>query len=304
MPHWNVLQLKTSDEPGNKVQATLSFLKGCGKRTEKNIERMLAECRCDATDETLFEAIRYSVFSGGKRIRPGLVYAAARLLEVRRETVDPIACAIELIHCYSLIHDDLPAMDDDDMRRGKPSCHRAFGEAIAILAGDAMQAMAFECLSSATLITEKNKNKICRTLAQVAGIAGMASGQAMDFTLGKDRPPAGRIEQIHRLKTGALMAACIVTVLHCAPRTPKRTAQNLSDYAADIGLCFQIRDDILDAEHDAGCEKHSYVAIYGKDASRMKLQQIHQRCLASLEPFGQAARLLRDITHYIATRDS
>ena len=308
MLNQNPLNQKTSKESKDDIQNVLTFLKHCSTRVESNIQSALNEFRNNSTDDTLLEAIRYSIFNGGKRIRPGLVYATAKLIRLKPEIVDPVASAVELIHCYSLIHDDLPAMDDDDMRRGKPSCHSMFGEAIAILAGDTMQALAFECLSSASAIDAECKNETCRILAQSAGISGMASGQAMDILMSRGALQNGQIKKIHDLKTGVLMKACITMVLCCAPEVSEKVAKSLEDYASNIGLCFQIRDDIIDAGNNdisgVQTEKPSYVAIYGEEISRKKLEEVSRRCLDGLRPLGADAQLLRDITRYITTRDA
>lgn len=284
----------------------LEFLKNCGERTECQLQALFDSSIDDTVDQTLIETIRYASLGGGKRIRPTLVYASADILDLDYPTVDPLVCAIELIHCYSLIHDDLPAMDDDDLRRGKPSCHKAFGEAMAILAGDAMQALAFEQLSKAPLIQDANKNLLCQLLAKSVGINGMASGQAMDIAAnnldGKNEPP--NLEQISRLKTGALMAACITLPLHCRDEVPELVYQSLSHYAKDIGLCFQLRDDILDHHSDDGSDNVSYVQVHGKDKSQKTLEEVTARCLDSLSPLGDKAQLLSALTQYIACRES
>ncbi len=301
------MQQKTNSEPAVAAEDIHAFLTTCGARVERNIRAALEEFCSEASNDTLLQAIQYAIFNGGKRIRPGLVYATAQLIGLEHKAVDPIAGAIELMHCYSLIHDDLPAMDDDDMRRGKPACHSAFGEAMAILAGDAMQALAFECLSKAPLTDARRKNETCRILARAAGISGMASGQAMDILMNHNALENDRVREIHRLKTGALMEACITMALCCAPDTPQETDDSLRRYATDIGLCFQIQDDILDArQHKANgkAEKPSYVTIYGEEASKKELAEITAQCLDSLLPLGASARLLRDLTRHIAARES
>lgn len=307
MPNQSPLNQKTDREADGSSENIHAFLTVCSNRVENNIRSILNKFCSDSSNDTLLESIQYSIFNGGKRIRPGLVYATAQLIGLKYKIVEPIASAVELIHCYSLIHDDLPAMDDDNMRRGKPSCHSVFGEAIAILAGDAMQALAFECLNEAPLIDAKCKTEVCRTLAHSVGISGMASGQAMDILMDNNALENNQIKEIHRLKTGALMETCITMVLCCAPNTPRETVKNLKDYAANIGLCFQIRDDILDAKQHAmqsKIEKPSYVTIYGAEASKKALAKIKLQCLNSLRPLGTDAQPLRDITHHITSRES
>lgn len=297
-----------TDSSGTDVDEMSGILESYSVRTEQQLRLRLNQYCGKLSNTALLDAIDYSLFNGGKRIRPALVYASAELMDINGEA-DSIACAIELMHSYSLIHDDLPAMDDDDMRRGKPSCHRQHGEAIAILAGDAMQALAFECLSKASLINDTSKVRLCQTLAESVGIRGMASGQAMDILLAQHKTPENfNVEHIHRLKTGALMKACIVMPMHCVPNITAAVKQSLCNYADDIGLCFQIKDDILDDASNGSStadnpEQASYINAYGKQGSHQKLQEVAERCVKSLQPLGAKAQTLLNITHYIVNRD-
>ena len=306
MPNRNPIKEPTTDTFKYSIDQVNDFLKVCGQRTEKNIRALLDEHRQNNDNRILIDAIDYSTFGDGKKIRPGLVYACADLLSLNRSTVDPIACAVELIHCYSLIHDDLPSMDNDDMRRGKPSCHRRFGEAVAILAGDAMQALAFECLSKAVLIDTESRNNICCMLAQTAGISGMAGGQTMDILSTTKDTSDIDIKKIHSLKTGALIKSCILMVIACVSNIDSRMEENLRSYADKIGLCFQIRDDLIDASvsHSLDQEKISYVTIYGRDNTLQQLNDISRECLNHLSLLGEQASMLINITQHMVKRQS
>ena len=260
-------------------------------------------------DKPLIDAIRYASLSGGKRMRPGLIYATALALELEFELMDPIACAIELIHCYSLAHDDLPAMDNDDIRRGKPACHKAFGEAEAILAGNAMQALAFECLANAEQLADTYKLKAIRTLASAAGLAGMASGQAMDIKGTNSKIDVDYLEKTHRLKTGSLMASCITIPLSCKDNCSDTMYRALTAFAADIGLCFQIQDDILDASEQTqnpNCanEGLDYPSLIGMTETKKLLATLSEHCLDHLDGIKEKASTLRAIARHITTRDS
>ena len=202
---------------------------------------------------TLHEAMHYSVMDGGKRIRPTLVYASGQAAGATPQSLDRAACAIELIHAYSLIHDDLPAMDDDDLRRGKPSCHRAFDEATAILAGDALQSLAFQILASdaQSTVSEVTRLRMIKTLALAAGSRGMAGGQAIDLAATKQQLNIAELEDMHIHKTGALIRASVVLGALCSPSSAQADIEKLDHYAKCIGLAFQIRDDILDVEGEA-----------------------------------------------------
>ena len=282
-----------------------SFLEQCASRVVCELTSGIEAYR----NKPLVDAIRYASLGGGKRVRPGLVYATALALDLEFELMDPIACAIELIHCYSLTHDDLPAMDDDDMRRGQPACHKAFGEAEAILAGNAMQALAFEYLADAKQLSDSYKLKAIRTLASAAGLAGMASGQAMDIKGMGDKIDLDYLEKTHRLKTGSLMASCITIPLACKDDCDDFVHQALTAFASDIGLCFQIQDDILDAaEQTQNCDSSDngldYPSVIGMAETRKLLATLAARCLSHLDCIKEKTPMLQSVAHYIATRDS
>lgn len=264
----------------------------------------------------LDEAMRYSLLAGGKRIRPVLALATARSIGLDPERVLPAAAAIELIHTYSLIHDDLPAMDDDDLRRGRPSCHKQFDEATAILAGDALQALAFEVLAHedthgdalvrAVLVAE---------LAKAVGAHGMVGGQMLDL-LAETQPDLsiGAITRLQRMKTGALISfSCTSGAILGRASEPLRMA--LAAYAHDLGLAFQMIDDLLDIEgtaeelgktpgKDSASGKATFVSILGKERARDQAELLAKQAAAHLEPFGEAADLLKQAAQFVVSRRS
>ncbi|MES2909824.1 MAG: farnesyl diphosphate synthase [Pseudomonadota bacterium] len=242
----------------------------------------------------LGDAMRYAVLDGGKRLRPLLVLATCEAVGGNPEAALRSACAVELIHAYSLVHDDMPCMDNDVLRRGKPTVHVKFGEAQALLAGDALQALAFEFLTpDAADIDHATQARLCRTLAKAAGFQGMAGGQAIDLASVGMPLTSDQLHEMHRLKTGALLQASVMMGAHCgAVSAPVLEA--LSDYGAAVGLAFQVVDDILDvtadsatlgktAGKDAAQDKPTFVSLMGLDASRQYAQQLLARSLASLD---------------------
>jgi len=265
---------------------------------------------------TLHGAMRYSVMDGGKRIRPTLVYAAGQAAGATPQALDRAACAIELIHAYSLIHDDLPAMDDDDLRRGKPSCHCAFDEATAILAGDALQSLAFQILASDAqgTVSEATRLRMIKTLALAAGSRGMAGGQAIDLAATKQQLNIAELEDMHIHKTGALIRASVVLGALCSPSAAQTDIEKLDHYAKCVGLAFQIRDDILDVEGEAKTlgkntgmdqrlEKSTYPSVIGLGAARQRAAELHTEALESLAGFDEKADPLRNISLYIVERE-
>jgi farnesyl diphosphate synthase len=259
--------------------------------------------------------MRYSALGAGKRIRPLLIYAAGMATRQSLQQLDGIACAVELIHVYSLIHDDLPCMDDDDLRRGKPTCHKAFDEATAVLAGDAMQALAFHILASdPDMSTDPTiRLKMIDMLATAAGSHGMAGGQAIDLaSVGKTLSIA-ELETMHICKTGALIRAAVMMAAENQPQLCAEQKEGLDHYAKCLGLAFQIHDDILDVEGDTGTlgkpagsdaarNKPTFPGIIGLEASKQRAHELHQEALESLTGFGEEAALLRQIADYIIDR--
>jgi farnesyl diphosphate synthase len=265
----------------------------------------------------LHRAMHYAVMGGGKRMRPLLVYATGSAFAAPLERLDPAAVAVEVIHAYSLVHDDLPAMDDDALRRGRPTCHIEFGEAMAILAGDALQALAFEVLTTETStgIDNRTRLEMLRVLAQACGSQGMAGGQAFDLSAVGQRLDAHELERMHVFKTGALIRASVRLGALAAGCIDQPLLDSLDRYAHCVGLAFQIRDDILDVEGDPGqigktvgkdaaSDKPTYPAILGLQASAAHLDELTEQALAAIEPLGESATALRDLARFVAERES
>jgi geranylgeranyl pyrophosphate synthase len=269
----------------------------------------------DPPEHNLAEAIRYSVIGGGKRIRPAMVYAAGEAMGVSTDLLDIPACAVEMIHAYSLIHDDLPAMDNDDLRRGRPTCHKAFDEATAILAGDALQALAYEILAKDDHkeLTPEHRITMLSLLTEASGAHGMAGGQAVDLASVGKQLTLEQLEHMHQLKTGALIRASILLGGMCKRDISETETQILSDYARCIGLSFQIQDDILDVISDTQTlgkpqgsdqkqEKPTFPAIIGLETSIQLALEKHQLALKILEPLDEKADSLRQLSAYIVQR--
>lgn len=269
----------------------------------------------DTQPERLHRALRYSVLEGGKRVRPALVYATAGTLGLDESSVDGAACAVELIHAYSLVHDDLPAMDDDDLRRGRPTCHKAFDEATAILVGDALQVLAFETLASGPGVPHDpaTRLKLVHCLAVASGTNGMAGGQALDLAANGQRLSIREVEEMHARKTGALIHASVMMAALCAGALDEERQQALDRYAIDIGLAFQIQDDLLDIEGDATIlgkatgadsahQKPTYPAVAGIEAARAHMHELHARALAALRIFGAQAAPLASLSDWLVLR--
>jgi farnesyl diphosphate synthase len=268
----------------------------------------------DDSRNALIQAMRHAAIGGGKRLRPLLVCAAADLFAVDRECALRTGLAVEAIHVYSLIHDDLPAMDDDDMRRGKPTVHRAFDEATAILAGDAFQAMAFDILADEQTHPEPFvRVELLAALAKAAGLGGMVGGQAMDVAAEKLMLDLGTITRLQQLKTGALIGFAVEAGAILGRAGPDGRSR-LKNYARDLGLAFQIADDLLDAEgdpaiagkavrKDAEAGKATFVSLLGVDRARAQARSLVDQAVGHLGNFGSEADLLRDIAAYAIDRD-
>jgi farnesyl diphosphate synthase len=262
----------------------------------------------------LYEAMRHATIGGGKRLRPLLVCAACDLFAVSREGALRVATAIECIHVYSLVHDDLPAMDDDDLRRGKPTVHKAFDEATAILAGDALHALAFEILADpATHADPFVRSELCLELASASGPAGMAGGQMMDLVAGGSAMDLAAVTRLQQLKTGALIGFCLEAGAIMG-RLPPEGRTSLRGYARNIGLAFQIADDLIDVEgsvesagkavgKDAGAGKATFVSHLGVDRAREQARLLVEQAIEHLNGHGPEADLLRDIARYVISRD-
>ncbi|HEX5162902.1 MAG TPA: farnesyl diphosphate synthase [Steroidobacteraceae bacterium] len=264
----------------------------------------------------LLEAMRYSTLAGGKRVRPVLVYATGEALGAPLERLDAAAAAVELIHVYSLVHDDLPAMDDDDLRRGRPTCHRAFDEATAILTGDALQARAFEVLAHAsTAIPANARIEMLRLLADAIGTRGMAGGQAIDLAAVRQELTEAALERMHRQKTGALIQASVELGAVSAGLADAAERAALAQFGAEIGLAFQIQDDILDVEGntdtlgkragaDAERVKPTYPSVLGLEAARVQALARRDRAIAALAPWGARYANLREFAGFLVSRAS
>jgi len=267
--------------------------------------------------ERLYEAMRYSVMNGGKRVRPLLAYAACEALGGAADQANGAACAVELIHAYSLVHDDLPAMDDDDLRRGQPTTHKKFDEACAILAGDGLQSLAFSALLDPALsdCPAQTRLDMVSALAQAAGPAGMVGGQAIDLGSVGLKLDQDALEYMHRHKTGALIEASVRLGALASGRATPEQLQALQTYARAIGLAFQVQDDILDVESDTQTlgkrqgadiarDKPTYPALLGLDAAKAYALELRDLALTALRPFDAAAEPLRELARYIVERRS
>jgi geranylgeranyl diphosphate synthase type II len=291
-----------------------AYLKDRQKIIEEALQRYLPDE--DAIPQELHTATHYSVFAGGKRIRPILCLAAHEACGGDLAAAMPTACALELIHTYSLIHDDLPAMDNDDLRRGKPTCHKVFGDAMAILAGDALLTEAFVLLahSEKVRLSADRRLAVIAEIATAAGIAGMVGGQALDILAEKNKPDFKGLEAIHRRKTGALIIAAVKTGAILASASEQKITA-LAAYGFHIGMAFQIADDILNVEGNreemgkstGSDEQHgkvTYPSLLGMDAAKKKLAEHVDAAQDSIENFDSRALPLRVIARYIMERKS
>ncbi len=289
------------------------YMRDQQQRVEENLDTLLPAA--DGYPPVLMDAMRYSVFAGGKRIRPILMLAAAEALSGESSAALPAACALEYIHTYSMIHDDLPAMDDDDYRRGKPTSHKVYGEAMAILAGDALLTHAFEVLSAPPLVDHFLPELLlqvqCR-LARAAGSFGMIGGQVVDIVSEGQQAELSVLEYIHRHKTGALIEAAVTIGGLLGGGDPEQV-QALERYGRDIGWAFQITDDILDVVGDAAVlgkevgrdeqqAKVTYPALLGVEVSRQRALELMHQGVSALDMFGHQAERLRQIAEYIVIR--
>ena len=285
----------------------------CQNRVERALDERLPNELI--LPQRLHQAMRYSVLEGGKRMRPMLTYCAGKALGIAQEALDGPACAVEFIHVYSLIHDDLPAMDDDDLRRGKATCHVAFDEATAILAGDALQALAFEVLAHDPSInaSPEGRLKMIVALTKASGSQGMVGGQAIDLESVGRQLTLPELENMHIHKTGALIRASVTMATLAKSDIDPQVATKLDNYAKCIGLSFQVKDDILDEESDTATlgktqgkdknnNKPTYPALLGMAGAKQKAQELHDMALHNLSAFGSDADLLRELSLYIIQR--
>ncbi len=287
----------------------------CQARVDSVLDHLFQPPRAEL--ERLYQAMRYSVMNGGKRVRPLLVYAACEALEGDIERADGAACAVELIHAYSLVHDDLPAMDDDDLRRGQPTTHKAFDEASAILAGDGLQSLAFEVLADRRRNPHDAETRLqmISALGAAAGPAGMVGGQAIDLGSVGLQLDQQALEVMHRHKTGALIEASVLLGALASGKSDDLSLKALLQYARAIGLAFQVQDDILDVESDTATlgktqgkdeahDKPTYPALLGLDAAKQYAIELRDLALHALRLFGDSAEPLRELARYIVERRS
>ncbi len=292
---------------------TVELIGSYQARAEQALDQRLPAI--DLHPGALHQAMRYAVLGGGKRIRPVLVYLSGAAVGAVPDTLDGPACAVEFIHAYSLIHDDLPAMDNDDLRHGQPTCHKVFGEALAILAGDALQALAFQVLGQDTAMVADPaiRLRMLGVLAHAAGSRGMVGGQAIDLAAVGQELSLAELENMHIHKTGALIRASVLLGALSQPMVDPAMLERLDHYAKCVGLAFQIRDDILDVIGDAAAlgkttgadralNKPTYPALLGLEGAREHARVLHEEALASLQPLGPEAEPLRWIASYIVER--
>lgn len=287
------------------------YLNEIRRQVDEELERLLPGAQ--EYPPSIHQAMRHSVFAGGKRLRPILCLESGRLFQGEEKSLVHLGCALELIHTYSLIHDDLPALDNDDLRRGKPTCHRVYGEATAILAGDALLTLAFEVLSAPGLLPEGRSPRIIHELAHAIGTrGGMVGGQVVDLEAAGRQTDAATLQYIHSAKTGAFIRAAV----RCGAlgaNAPEEDLARLTVYGAKIGLAFQIADDLLDVTgskeelgksvgKDGQQQKATYPAIHGLEESQRIASQLVREACAALEPYGDRAQTLHEIAHFLITR--
>lgn len=300
-----------------KIDAALfeSLVDNYQHRVDAVLERWLPPS--EVNPKYLHQAMRYAVLAPGKRVRPILVYATASALGIDLNRVDGAASAVEIIHAYSLIHDDLPAMDDDDLRRGRPTCHRKFDEATAILAGDALQALAFYIISHDPQMTPDTAARLqmVERLSLFSGSRGMAGGQAIDLAAVGKPLNIAELETMHIHKTGALIRTCVQLAALSTDQLSQQQHEALDSYAKSIGLSFQVQDDILDVigdtvtlgktqGADSARDKPTFPSIIGLEASQEKARELHQNALRALSIFGEEAEILRYISAWFVERSN
>lgn len=295
------------------AQDLTEAIAGVAGAVDELLDAVLPAADGEGPEAILFEAMRYATLGGGKRLRPFLVVATAELFDVPDTVSLRVGAAVELIHSYSLIHDDLPCMDNDPVRRGKPSCHVKFGESTAILAGDALVPLAFEVLCDSTTHPDAAvRGELVARLAHAAGAGGMVGGQMMDLAAENLTLEIGEVTRLERLKTGALIEFCCEAG-GILGRADAKALRALGAFAHDLGLAFQITDDLLDAEgeaqrvgkavgKDAARGKATFVTILGPAKARDQARLLADQAAAHLDPFGTDARLLREVTRYVVAR--
>ena len=286
------------------------FLQQCQLRVNAVLEKKFD---VEYPSSNLKQAMTYAALGGGKRIRPALVYGSVLAVGGELAAGDAAACAVELIHSYSLVHDDLPSMDDDDLRRGRPTVHTAFNEATAILVGDALQSMAFEILSTAETVAPDKALKMIQQLSLAAGASGMVGGQYLDFEAVGTQPTLAELEILYSLKTGALIRTSVLLGGLSYPQTSRQQLTALKAYATQLGLAFQVQDDILDETSDTETlgkpqgsdrelNKPTYVSLLGVDGAQEKATELVKNASKALDEFSEAADTLRNLAAFIVSR--
>jgi len=295
----------------NISEALNMLIELTNKRVNSSLDSVLS---LYTPEKRLVEAMRYATIDGGKRIRPLLVYASAKAVGAKIEDADAAACAVELIHSFSLVHDDLPVMDDDDLRRGKPSVHKAYDEATAVLVGDALQSLAFQCLSTQkSNLSESTKLAMVEILSEATGAEGMTGGQLMDLEAERTTIDISVLEKIHQRKTGALIKASVKLGAICNPQVQKKHLESLENFADIIGLAFQVQDDILDEisetstlgkpqGSDRAKNKTTYVSLLGIEEARKKTIELSKQALVLIQDLPAPANELRGIAEYMTSR--
>ena len=305
-------RIRAQDEPADP-DAFGAQLDAWRRRMETALAARLPPA--DQVPARLHSAMRYSVLGGGKRIRPALLFATARTLGLSEDEVEAAACAIELVHVYSLVHDDLPAMDNDDLRRGRPTCHKAYDEATALLVGDALQPLAFQLLACDPKLPASPaiRLRLIDMLAQAIGTFGMAGGQAIDLSVQGTQLDISQVEDMHARKTGAVIRASVLMAAECAPPLQEGLYAALANFATTVGLAFQIQDDLLDVTGDASMlgkatgadserAKPTHPAVIGIPASQQRVRLLHSQAINALAPFGERAQSLRSLAHWLLSR--
>ena len=273
------------------------------KAWQARLEEALAE-RLPGSDEIptrLHAAMRYCVLNGGQRVRPLLLFSTALALGLTVAEVEAAACAVELAHAYSLVHDELPAIDGDDVRQGRPTCHRAYDEGTAVLVGDALQSLAFQLLASDAALPPAPavRLRLIGLLAEAIGASGLAGGQAIDVAAQGQRLPLAEIDALYARRTGALIRASVLMAAACAPQATAHLHEALADFAAPLALAFQIQQELLEGAGDAARGKPTYTATLDPAASRERVSQLHAEALEALQPLGAAADPLRALAQWL-----
>ena len=286
---------------------------------QQHIDRFLTKKlnQLAVNDEKLLEAMRYGLLIGGKRMRPYLAYITGNALDVASQDIDAIGGALECIHAYSLLHDDLPAMDDDDLRRGKPTCHKAFDEATAILAGDSLQTLAFDILANHQFSSfgQTKQLELIKQLVKAAGYQGMCGGQALDLAATDKAITVEQLEQLHSLKTGALLEASVLMAAECSEKVQAEEKQHLATFAKCIGIAYQVRDDIIDitsseeelgkpSGSDLAANKSTYPMLLGLEGAQQKAEQLYQQALQALARLPYNTQSLAEFATFIIKRTS